>query len=271
MRDAQRLLASCALTGALVAHGAGAQEGLVSPFEDHLRLSAGLLSAGTQTQIRLDADDGTLGTEVSAEDDLGLRDRSDMGDVELELRVRERHRVRFNYFRLNRRATTTIDRQIQFGNDVFEPGDVAESRIDWREFSVTYGYTFLRRTRYEIYGSFGLRIAEVGAAGEVDADDLREEENQTFPIPAVGAGTLVRITDRFHAEARVDYLSVNFDDLDATLIDLRGAVLYRFNRNLALGAAYVFTEREGNSEDVGDSGHLELRNDGPELFLRITF
>ncbi len=271
MRDLHGLLACCALTGVFVAQSAGARESLVSPLEEHLRLTAGLLSATTQTDFRLDADDGTLGTDVSAEDDLGLRDQSEMGDVELELRIRERHRVRFNYFRLDRRATTTIARQIQFGNNVFDPGDVADSRLDWREFSVTYGYTILRRARYEIYGSFGLHIAEVGAAGEVDADNIREEQNESFPLPAVGAGTLVRITDRFHAEARVGYLSVNYEDLDATIIDLRGAVLYRFNRNLALGAAYVFTEREGTSEDVGDSGHFELRNDGPELFLRVTF
>ncbi len=271
MRDVASWLMGCALLGVLATSGARAQEGLVSPLEDYFRLTAGLLSASSETELRLDADNGTPGTVVSAEDDLGLRDQSEMGDVELELRIRERHRLRFNYFRLDRSASQTIDRQIQFGDDVFDAGDLVDSRLDWREFSVTYGYTFLRHARYEIYGSFGVHLAEVRAVGEVDADDIGEEENQTFPIPAIGAGTLVRISDHFHCEARVDYLSVSYEDIDGTLLDLRGSVVYRFNRNLALGAAYVLTKREATSEDIGDSGFFDLHNDGPELFLRVTF
>src|SRR5688572_14267078 len=58
-----------------------AQNKLGSPHEERFRLSAGLFSADTDTDIRLDADDGTLGTAVSAEEDLGLADHSDVGDV----------------------------------------------------------------------------------------------------------------------------------------------------------------------------------------------
>ena len=271
MRDGSALLASCALVGVLATQGARAQEPLMSPTEDYFRLTAGLLSAGSETELRLDADDGTQGTVVSGEDDLGLRDKSDMGDVEMEIRIRERHRLRLNYFRIDRSAVQTIDRDIQFGDDLFDAGDQVESRLDWREFSITYGYTFLRRERFEIYGTFGLHLTEVSAAGEVDADDIREEENGVFPIPAIGAGTLVRISDRFHFEGRVDYLDVSYEDIEGTLLDLRGSVVYRFNRNLALGGAYVFTQREATSEEIGESGLFDLRHSGPELFLRITF
>jgi hypothetical protein len=262
---------SCVLVGVLASHGARAQDTLVSPLEDYFRLTAGLLSASSQTEMRLDADDGTQGTLVSGEDDLGLREKGEMGDVELELRIRERHRLRFNYFRIDRSGSQVIDRQIEFGDDTFDAGDLVESQLDWREFSITYGYTFLRRERFEIYGTFGLHLAEVTAAGEVDADDIREEESGTFPIPAVGVGTLVRISDHFHVEARGEYLTVSYEDVHGELLDLRGSVLYRLNRNLAFGAAYVFTKREASSDDVGDSGFFDLRHDGPELFLRITF
>ena len=271
MRDGPTLLMSCALIGLLATQSAGAQDSLVSPMEDYFRLTAGMLSISSETELRLDADDGTPGTVVSGEDDLGLRDQGEMGNVEMEFRIRERHRLRLNYFRLDRSASQTIDREIQFGDDTFDAGDLVESRLDWREFSITYGYTFLRRARYEIYGTFGLHLAEVRAAGEVDADDIREEESETFPIPAIGAGTLVRISDRFHFEARADYLSVSYEDIEGMLLDLRGSVVYRFNRNLSLGAAYVFSKREATLEEIGDSGFFDLRHDGPELFLRVAF
>jgi hypothetical protein len=271
MRDGSTLLLSCALLGLFAGQGARAQETIGSPFADYFRLTAGLLSASSETELRLDADDGTPGTVVSGEDDLGLRDQSEMGDVEMELRIRERHRLRVSYFRIDRSASQVIDRDIQFGDDLFTAGDQVESQLDWREFSITYGYTFLRHERFEIYGTFGLHLTEVKAAGEVDADDIREEESGTFPIPAIGVGTLVRISDRFHFEARGDYLTVSYEDIEGEMLDLRGSVLYRFNRNLSLGAAYVFTQREATSEDVGDSGFFDLRHSGPELFLRVTF
>jgi hypothetical protein len=259
------------IAGLLTANAVGAQEQFASPFDDHFRLTAGLLSASSETEMRLDADDGTPGTLVDAESDLGLRDQSEQADVEAELRIRERHRVRFSYFRLDRSATQTIDRQILFGDEVFDAGDLVESRLDWREFSVTYGYTFLRKARVEIYGSFGLHLVETSAQGEVAAEDIREEEAEAVPLPAFGLGTLVRFSDRFHLEARVDYLTANIDEFDGTVLDARAALLYRFNRNLAVGAAYMLMEREGNSEEVGDSGHFSLRNSGPELLLRVAF
>ena len=271
MREARWVQTGCVLAGLFTAQAACAQEEIASPFEDHFRLSAGLLSATSETEIRLDADDGTPGTLVSAETDLGLRERSEQADVEVELRIRERHRIRFNYFRLDRSATQTIDRQILFGDEVFDAGDLVQSRLDWREFSFTYAYTFLRQERFELYGSFGLHLVEMSAEGEVRADDIREEETQAVPIPAFGLGTLVRFSDKFHFEARADYLTANIDEFDGTVIDLRAALLFRFNRNLAMGAAYILMEREGNSEDVGDSGHFSLRNTGPELFLRVAF
>ena len=94
MRDGSTWVMTCALLGVLAAQNARAQETIGSPFADYFRLSAGLLSASAETEMRLDADDGTLGTVVSGEDDLGLRDKSEMGDVEMEIRIRERHRLR---------------------------------------------------------------------------------------------------------------------------------------------------------------------------------
>jgi hypothetical protein len=265
------LLAVGVFAATVLLDSAQAQEEIAPPFDDHFRLTAGLLSVSSETEMRIDADDGTPGTAVNAETDLGLREQSDQADVEAELRIRERHRIRFTYVRLDRRATKAIDRQILFGNEVFDAGDVVDSNLDWREFSVTYGYTFLRNARFELYGSFGLHLVEMKAEGEVAADDVREEEAEAAPLPAFGLGTLVRFSDRFHGEARIDYFTASANDADGTVLDVRAAILYRFNRNLSVGAAYMLMEREGNSEDPGDSGHFSFRNSGPELFMRVAF
>src|SRR5262245_20575639 len=246
-------------------------EGIGSPFNDHVRVTAALLSATADTELRLDADDGTRGTPVSAEDDLGLADRGEFADIEAEVRIRERHFVRFNYFRLDRSATTTLARDIQFGNDLFEAGDSVESTLDLREFTATYAYRFLRKPRFEMYGSFGIHLTELIAEGRVRARNLREEEHEVAPLPALGLGVEVSFTDRIFASVFVDYLQANINDFEGEILDARLTALYRFTRNLSAGLGYFFLERNIDSFDPDDSGHFKLTDSGAELFLRMSF
>jgi hypothetical protein len=248
-----------------------AQEAIGTPFNDHVRLTAGLLSATADTELRLDADDGTTGTPVSGEDDLGLADRGEFADIEAEVRIRERHFVRFNYFRLDRSATTTITRQIQFGNDTFEPGDEVESTLDLREFTATYAYRFVRKPRFELYGSFGLHLTEFVAEGRVRARGLREDESEVAPLPALGLGAEVAFTNRIFMSAFVDYLQASVDDFEGEILDARITALYRFTRNLSAGLGYFLLERKVDSFDPDDSGHFRLTDSGAELFLRMSF
>ncbi len=248
-----------------------AQEAIDTPFNDHVRLTAGLLSATADTELRLDADDGTTGTPVSGEDDLGLADRGEFADIEAEVRIRERHFVRFNYFRLDRAATTTITREIQFGNDTFEPGDEVETTLDLREFTATYAYRFVRKPRFELYGSFGLHLTEFVAEGRVRARGLREDEREVAPLPALGLGAEVAFTNRIFMSAFVDYLQANVDDFEGEILDARITALYRFTRNLSAGLGYFLLERKVDSFDPDDSGHFRLTDSGAELFLRMSF
>jgi hypothetical protein len=246
-------------------------ESIESPFNDHVRVTAALLSATADTELRLDADDGTRGTPVSAEDDLGLADRGEFADIEAEVRIRERHFVRFNYFRLDRSATTTLARDIQFGNDLFEAGDEVESTLDLREFTATYAYRFLRKPRFELYGSFGIHLTEMIAEGRVRARNLREEEHEVAPLPALGLGVEVSFTDRIFASVFVDYLKVDINDVEGEILDGRLTALYRFTRNLSAGLGYFLLERNVDSFDLDDSGHFKLTDSGAELFLRMSF
>ena len=264
-------LAALCLASWIVPAQAQETKAMGSPFDDHVRLTAGLLSATADTELRLDADDGTRGTPLSAEDDLGLADRDEFADIEAEVRIRERHFVRFNYFRLDRSATALLARDIQFGNDLFESGDEVESTLDLREFTATYGYRFLRKPRFEMYGSFGIHLTEMIAEGRVRARNLREEEQEVAPLPALGLGFEMSFTDRIFASVFVDYLKANVNDFEGEILDARFTALYRFNRNLSAGLGYFFLDRNVDSFDPDDSGHFKLTDSGAELFLRMSF
>lgn len=263
------LLATAAL---ICAFPAFADDKLGTPLEDRFRLTSGLFSARTATDIRIDPSTGPItGTEVSGESDLGWRDRSEQADVEAELRPRLRHKLRFGYFQSKRDASTVLDRQVVFGDEVYQNAERVESKFDVSDFNLTYAYMFLRRDRFELGASLGLHLYQFEAEASVPARLVEESEKRAGPVPAAGLEALVRITDRVHVEARGEYLNVQVDEVEGSLRNWKAAVFYRFNNNIAIGAGYMALNTKVLVTETGDSGRLNFDNRGGELLLRVSF
>jgi len=250
---------------------AQAQDKLGSPQQEHFRMSAGIFAADSTTAVRLDADNGAVGTPVIAEVDLGLRDHSDSGDVEVETRIRERHRVRFAYFKLDREATRQLDRDIRFGNDIYQVNDLVSSSIDMRNFGLTYSYEALHLDRAAVGLSFGINLVEITAAAEVPARAIREEESRAGPTPTLGVHALLRITRRFHLDARAEYMQLGIEDFEGSVTSLFGGIVFRFNRNIGVGVGYKLLETQVDSTGDGETGNFSIENSGGVAFLRVTF
>ncbi len=260
-----------ALAALLIAPGAFAADRLASPLQDYFRLTAGVFSATTTTEARLDASDDALGTVVSGEDDFGLRDRSELTDIEAELHARKRHKVRFNYFQLNRRATVPLQRNILFGDDLYTINEITAARLDVSDFSATYSYLFMRRERFEIGASLGLHLFQFEGAADIPARFVENSSERSGPLPAIGLEGAVRLTRRLHAELRVEYLDVHVDDMDLGLTNWRARVFYRFNDNVSVGVGYTALRQRFDIVDPGESGALNLENRGAEVMFRVGF
>ncbi len=77
-------------------------EDYLSPTEERVRLSLGVVHLSNDTDLQLDSSTGVPGTAVNAEDAFGL-DKSDYeAKIQAMVRVGERHRLRFDYFSLDR-------------------------------------------------------------------------------------------------------------------------------------------------------------------------
>ncbi|HEY2463059.1 MAG TPA: hypothetical protein VGI32_03280, partial [Steroidobacteraceae bacterium] len=77
-------------------------EDYLSPTEERVRLSLGVVHLSNSTNLQLNSSAGIAGTAVNAEDVFGL-DKSDYeAKIQAMVRVGERHRLRFDYFSLDR-------------------------------------------------------------------------------------------------------------------------------------------------------------------------
>ncbi|MFB3083063.1 MAG: hypothetical protein ACE1Z4_06360, partial [Gammaproteobacteria bacterium] len=65
-----------------------------------MNIDVGVFSATQSTTLRLDALDGTIGTQIDFEENLGLEDREETPRFDLLWRYKKRSSVSVSYFKL---------------------------------------------------------------------------------------------------------------------------------------------------------------------------
>ncbi len=245
---------------------------IASPISDHFALRGSFFSAKASTDMRLDRSNGALGTELNAENDLALEDKPKQGRVELLFRLRDRHRLRVDYFGLDRKGDTVLTRSIAFGDETFLVSDRVLSELDWRMLNFTYLYSALRSERFELGAGLGVHVINAEARGRVPARLLIEEQSGVGASPALALDATWRISRRFAVTGRAQYFSVAVSDFASVLRDYHADVQYRWRRNAALGLGYTRLRTQLDVTDTNDlSGRFDIDVKGPELFFRVSF
>ena len=277
MKFANRMQAwALGAAGLVVCSSALAQAPAYSPdppphvVEDRFRIEVTLLGASIDTHLRVDESLTLPGTEISAEDDLGLDDSALMPQAEITLLPGDHHLLRLSGFSSRRSASTIIDKEIRFDDEVYEPGERVDSELNLTMFGLTYGYRFLVRDNAELTATFGIQIASVDANALVRSRVVRDAESGVAPLPLIGVEGRYDFTKRWSAEARLQYLTADIDEVDGEILDARLAVTWRMNPHLVFGLGYRAFSIEIDSRDADDPGMVDMSFDGPLLFARAS-
>ena len=239
-------------------------------IEDTLRVEVNLLSASIDTRLRVDESLLLPGTEIDAEDDLGLDDSALMPQAEITLLPGTHHLIRLSGFNTRRTASEVIDREIFFDDEVYEVNERVDSQFDLTLFGLTYGYRFIVRDRGELTATFGIQIASVDANAVVRSRVIRDAESGVAPLPLAGLEGRFDFSSRWSAEARIQYLGANIEDIDGSITDARIALTWRANPYLVFGLGYRSFSIEVDSRDEDDPGLIDLKLSGPVLFARAS-
>lgn len=133
-----------------------------------------------------------LGTEVNFEDELGLTDRKTLPYLLMGLRLGERWRLEFEYYELNRTGTSTIQRDVRWGDLVFPASSEVSSRFDSDIYRLSAGYSFYRSPIAEIGGAFGFHVTDFALAlssqgsGPQGRTFQSEQTDERVPLPTLG-------------------------------------------------------------------------------------
>ena len=234
-------------------------------------IALGMFITDRNTKGRLDSETLGRGTLISVEDDLGLDSSQAVVRIDGYYRFKPRHRIDVSIFDLSRDTTATIERTIQFGDEIFDVDSTVATDFDLTIYKVAYTYSMLIRDAgylgvtgglYTISSKIGLNGSNTG---QFEVGEL------TAPLPVIGLRGDYQLTPRLMLRGSAELFAIEYNDVDGSLTDFYLGLDYHFSNNFALGLGYNGVSLDVNAARRDFRGTLDWTYDGVLLNAMYKF
>lgn len=197
--------------------------------------------------------------------------------VEGVVRLGNRHRLLFNYFRYGEDRDYALGEDIVLGDTTIPAGTTASFDTEFDLGGLVYDFAVVETPTTSVGLQIGAQRAKVAADLVVDSEGerytARESENGTAPVVGVRLGFNTQ-DERWRFTVQGQYLDADwgdFGDYDGDLSRANALVEYRFTRNFGLYAGYDWfklnVRQHGSDGTVG----LDQRFSGPIAGVTLAF
>jgi hypothetical protein len=228
--------------------------------------------ARTSTGASLSGPGGGVGAVVDFEDAFALEERKMVGLGGFVWRMTERWRLDVEYFLLNRRGTTTLDNELEWGGETFPVGTTVNARYNFNDTRVSVGYSFFKRRDKELGIGLGLHVAGIKTSVEDTAGGITAQESSVkAPLPVVNLYGLFALTDDWALRMRMDWLSLAYGDYSGDIRSAAIDVLYQPFRNVGFGLGMRSLVVDLKVDDPDWTGRIRTTYTGPTAFMTVSF
>jgi hypothetical protein len=214
---------------------------------------------------------------INLERDAGLDD-SDRFRIDGLWRINDRHHIRVLYFDANREASRTLDKPLVIGDTTYPVNVTLKTEFDAKIFEVAYEYAFLRRDTYEVAASIGAHMLDFSTTfsgnGTVNGRPIngaQESGDTTAPLPVLGLRGMWKFADNWYADLQGQWFSVEVDNIDGGLSDIRLGVTWMFMDHVGVGAGWNRFKVDVDASKKSFDGSIEWSYSGAQIFLTGAF
>ncbi len=244
---------------------------------DHVNIRGGVLFSGHGTLARVDSEALGLGTLVSFEDDLGLATTTRDARVDGYIRLGRRHQLRAGYIHLGRGGDVQLQREIQWGDEIFDVSAGVTSALDLTMIPINYRFALVKSDRVDFGLSAGVfaMFAEASVAAPSIAID--ESEALSFPLPVFGADVEIALAPRLFLLGGGEYFGIAIQDVSGSWREFRAALEYYPVPHLGIGTAYRYVRLEIDGTGAlgqslsGTEIFFDYRLSGPQAYIALAF
>ncbi|MCB2218995.1 MAG: hypothetical protein KQI35_01280 [Bacteroidetes bacterium] len=206
---------------------------------DRLSLELGGYAANINSNFRLGLDNLGIGLDIDFEEALGLETTAFTFNANAKYRFSKnrRHAASFRYFDFNRKATKTLQAEIEINDRVFSAGTELGSSFGLSVINADYSYSFLMDDRMDINASFGFFVMPIKFSVSKN-DQAAESTSFTAPLPALGLESGFILSPKFSLHQSVHLFYIQLNNLQGKMTDLSIKLEYRPIINLGLGTGF---------------------------------
>jgi len=238
-------------------------------------VSAGIFVPISNTEVKVGSEDGSFGTTVDLEDDLGFKQSTTSFMGSLNWRASKRSKFGLNYFQIDRKSTHTLARDIEFKDSTYHTN--AKINADTRAVIVqfSYGYAFFVNPRFEAGVAIGAHIVgskmTMGLATTIGSASKETEFDFTAPLPDLGLWGGYAINDKWAVNGAINYLSLTVGDVKGRILSYNAGVKYAVLENLT--ASLIYSGLNFKVDVVKDhfKGYFKWGYNGPALTVNYGF
>jgi len=193
---------------------------------------------------------GVVGSSINAVEDLGF-ERESFPEFRAVLRPTQKFKFRIGYTPIKYEAETVLTRRIVFNGQNYNVGVPVNSKFDWKAWRFGLEYDFLYTDR----GFLGFIVDAKYQNLRVDLNSpvAAEYASVKVPIPTIGVGGRVYVTDRLAVNGELTGLKLAYQDEEGTYLDWDLGATYNFTRNVGVQAGYRWLSVDYEiDEDFGD-------------------
>ena len=247
---------------------------------DKFGLELGSFWQTFDTRIRLDGASGE-GTDVDFEGDLGMPNNQTNFSLSGFYRFSNRHRLDVSYLSWSRNHSTTIERQIEWNDVIYDVGVNLSSDMTGDMLNVIYKYSFFNNGKvlFGLNGGISAMWTDITLSGEGTiagggsaAAVLTESESAILPIPVLGVHFELTLTKRLFWKAEGNFFAANVAGYDGNVSEINTSIAYYFTRNFGVGAGFSSTSYKVKT-DGERGGELDAKFgfSGAIAYLTLAF
>jgi len=253
------------------AAGEDTAAGRVHPsLQDKWNIQLGVFSAKIDSSARLDNKTTGAGTTLNLEEDLGLADRKTVGTLLVSVRLGERWKIEAEYFSYNRGNSRALDRTIVWGDNTYPVNTVVTSEFNSDTYRLSGGYSFIREREREFGVTLGLHATHVSTTLSTPGVATRRGEILT-PLPTIGVYGAYAFSPKWLLSGRLDYFSLDYENVEGSLVNFTAGVEYRMSRHFGIGAGYRHVDVDLSVSKAEFIVSVNSKLSGPTLFAVASF
>jgi hypothetical protein len=249
-----------------------------SLLDDRFMVSLGTFMLTSETKLAINGTGGNNGTEIDTEKDLGFRD-ADRFRLDATWRFAPKHKVRAMYFTVSQKNTRELENEITVGDTTYPVTAEVSANFSTKVYELAYEYAFMARDNFEITGSAGLHAIDFGFSisgqGTINGQPTQtvrtETASVTAPLPVFGLRGLWEIAPKWYLDAQFQYFTLEVDNIDGEVTDLRAGITWMFAKHWGLGAGYNRFVTDIGAERRAFTGDLKWTYSGAQVFITASY